>query len=84
MGKLDALSHRPDHGSRSQDNSNIILLDANLFAVRAMEVVAVEGEEKDMLQEIHTKIKEGLVEDSMAVMVKGLKDSKSHTVQEAE
>jgi hypothetical protein len=46
MGKL---SHCPDHGSRSRDNSNIVLLDANLFAMRAMEVVAVEGEEKDML-----------------------------------
>jgi hypothetical protein len=30
------------------------------------------------------KTKEGLVEDSVAVMVKGLKDSKSHTVQGAE
>jgi hypothetical protein len=84
MGKSDALSRHPDHGSRSQDNSNIVLLDANLFAVRAMEVVAVEGEEKEMLREIHAKIKEGLVEDSVTVMVKGLKDSKLHTVQGAE
>jgi hypothetical protein len=84
MGKSDALSHRPDHGSGSQDNSNIVLLDANLFAVRVMEVVVVEGKEKDMLQEICVKIKEGLVEDSVAAMVKGLKDSKSCTVQEAE
>jgi hypothetical protein len=59
-------------------------LDANLFAVRVLEVVVAEGEEREMVQEIHVKVKEGLVEDSVTVMVKGLKESKSRMVQGAE
>jgi hypothetical protein len=46
-------------------------LDASLFTVRALEVVVAEGEEREMVWEICTKVKEGLVEDSVAVMVKG-------------
>jgi hypothetical protein len=84
MGKSDALLQQPDHGSGSDDNSNIVLLDANLFVVRALEVVMAEGEEREMVQEICAKVKEGLVEDSVAVMVKGLKESKLHMVQGAE
>jgi hypothetical protein len=67
MGKSDALSRWPDHGSGSDDNSNIVLLDANLFTVRVLEVVVAEGEEREMVREIRVKVKEGLVEDSIAV-----------------
>jgi hypothetical protein len=84
MGKSDALSQQPDHGSGSEDNSNIVLLDANLFTVRALEVVVTEGEEREMVRKICAKVKEGLVEDSIAVMVKGLKESKLCIVQGAE
>jgi hypothetical protein len=49
MGKSDALLRQPDHGSGGNDNSNIVLLDAHLFAVRALEVVVTEGEEKEMV-----------------------------------
>jgi hypothetical protein len=84
MGKSDALLRRPDHGSGSQDNSNIVLLNADLFAVRAMEAVAVEGEEHEVLRDICAKVKEGCMDDSVTLMVKGLKDSKSRTVKGAE
>ena len=84
MGKCNALSRRPDHGSGGNDNSNIVLLDPTLFAIRALKGMMAEGEEKDVLQEIRAKVKEGLLDDSVAVMVKGLKDSKSRTVQGAE
>jgi hypothetical protein len=84
MGKPDALSRRPDHGSGSADNSDIVLLDAKLFAIRALEGLGMEGEEKEMLRRIRAKVKEGLVEDSVAVMVKGLKDSKARVIQGAE
>jgi hypothetical protein len=47
-------------------------------------VVVAEGEEREMVREIRAKVKEGLVEDSVTVMVKGLKESKSCTVQGAE
>ncbi len=50
MGKLDALSRRADHGSGSEDNRDITLLTPNFFAVRALEGVQVEGEERDLLK----------------------------------
>jgi hypothetical protein len=84
MGKSDALLQHPDHGSGSQDNSNVVLLNADLFAVHVMEAVAVEGEEREVLCNIHAKVKEGCMDDSVALMVKGLKDSKSRTVKGAE
>src|SRR6202034_1246488 len=37
MGKSDALSRRSDHGTGSDDNSNITLLTPGFFAVRALE-----------------------------------------------
>lgn len=44
-GKSDALSQRADHGSGSEDNSNMVLLQPNLFVVWAMEGVTLVGEE---------------------------------------
>jgi hypothetical protein len=84
MGKSDMLLRRPDHGSGSQDNTNLVLLNTDLFMVRALESVFVEGEEKEVLSDIHTKVKSGVMEDSVAKMVKGLKDSKAHMVMGAE
>ena len=80
MGKCDALSRRPDHGSGSADNKNIVLLDADLFAIRVLEGLSVEGEEKEVLKEVREKVHGGLMEDSVAIMVKGLKDSKVRSV----
>ena len=84
MDKSDALSCRPDHGSGSQDDSNLVPLNADLFAVRALEGVIVEGIKREVWTEIHTKVKEGQMEDSVACMVKGLKESKLCTVMGAE
>jgi hypothetical protein len=47
MGKPDALSQCPDHGNGSQDNENIVLLKPELFTIRALEGLMVEGEEKE-------------------------------------
>jgi len=33
MGKTDALSHRSNHGTGSEDNDNMVLLTLNFFAV---------------------------------------------------
>jgi len=49
MGQPDALSRRADHGSGAEDNRDITLLTPNFFAVRALEGVVVEGEERDLL-----------------------------------
>ncbi|KAG5718299.1 hypothetical protein E4T56_gene10856 [Termitomyces sp. T112] len=52
MGKLDALSRRADHGTGGEDNSNIVLLCPNLFAIQAMEGLAIKGAEVDILWDI--------------------------------
>ena len=78
MDKSDVLSQRPYHGSSIEDNTNIVLLDADLFVICvlcALEGLSMEGKEKDVLKEICVKVQEGLMEDSVAMMVKGLKDS---------
>jgi hypothetical protein len=50
MGKSDALSRRADHSSGSDDNRDITLLTPNFFAVRALEGVQVEGQERELLK----------------------------------
>ena len=49
MGKSDALSRRADHGSGTEDNSNMVLLQPDLFVVRAMEGVTLVGEERQVV-----------------------------------
>jgi len=43
MGKPDALSHRSDHGTGADDNSDVVLLTPKLFAVRALEGLQFTG-----------------------------------------
>jgi len=45
MGKLDALSRRADHGNGALDNENIVLLQLEFLAVRALEGVELTGVE---------------------------------------
>ena len=55
MGKTDALSQRLDHRSGALDNSDMILLQPELFTIQALEGLTSEGEERDILQDIwHT------------------------------
>jgi len=49
MGKPDALSHRSDHGTGANDNSNVVLLTPKLFAVCALEGLQFTGLEQDIL-----------------------------------
>ena len=49
MGKPDALSRRADHGTGSDDNSNITLLTLGLFAICALEGLEVIREERNIL-----------------------------------
>jgi len=57
MGKPDALSHRADHGTGADDNSNIVLLHPKLFTVHAIEGLEFIGPEQDTLRDIHKGIK---------------------------
>jgi len=52
MRKPDTLSWRLDHGNRASDNEDMILLQPELIAVRALEGLHLEGPERDMLREI--------------------------------
>jgi hypothetical protein len=73
MGKPDALSRRSDYGDGKQDNENVVLLKPELFAIRALEGLTVEGEEKDIVKEIRKRNREGEVEMQVTAAVKELK-----------
>jgi len=53
MEKPDTLLQRLDHGNRASNNEDVVLLQLELFAIRALEGVQLEGPEKDILREIH-------------------------------
>src|SRR5882762_2987848 len=84
MGKPDALSRRADHGSGSDDNSNITLLTPGFFAVRALEGLEVVGEERDILKDIRKGTRDGEKEEAVAKVVKELKATRSRSVLSAE
>jgi hypothetical protein len=45
----------PDHGDGSRDNADLILLKLKLFTIRALEGVAFEGAEQDVLKKIQAQ-----------------------------
>jgi RNase H-like domain found in reverse transcriptase/Reverse transcriptase (RNA-dependent DNA polymerase)/Integrase zinc binding domain/Chromo (CHRromatin Organisation MOdifier) domain len=84
MGKPDALSRRADHGTGGSDNENLVLLKPELFAIRALEGVMLEGEERDILREIRKGNREGLQEDSVAIAARELRQGKGKSIRSAE
>ena len=52
MGKPDALSRHPDHPRGHKDNSEVTLLDPNVFEIHQSEAVLVHGPEADLLDRI--------------------------------
>jgi hypothetical protein len=57
MGKPNMLSQRADHGTSTDDNSNIMLLTPKLFAVCMLEGLEFTGPELDILCDNHKGIK---------------------------
>ena len=51
--KPDTLSRRADHGTGSDDNSNIVLLPSKLFTIHTVEGLEFIGPERDVLRDIH-------------------------------
>jgi hypothetical protein len=84
MGKADALSRRADHGDGSKDNNDVVLLDPGLFAIRAVEGLVVEGEEKDIMKKIQQRSREGQYEDKVTKAVRELKTGRGITFRTAE
>ena len=52
MGKPDALSWRLDHSTGTSNNEDVTLLCLEIFAIRALEGVKLEGAEKNVLSNI--------------------------------
>jgi len=73
-----------DHGSGVEDNRDITLLTPNLFVVRALEGVEVEGEEHDLLRLIRRETKEAELEDAVAQAAKVLKSSLTRSIRSSE
>jgi hypothetical protein len=74
MGKPDALSQRADHGTGTDDNSNIMLLTLKLFTVHMLEGLEFTRPELDILCDVHKGIK-GPVEEPITKVAEQLQKS---------
>jgi len=80
MGKPDALSRRADHGNGASDNKNIVLLQPEFLAVRALEGVELTGVEQKILSDIRKGNRNGDQEEPIAKAVRELRNSANGTV----
>jgi len=58
MGKPDTLSCRSDHGTGTNDKSDVVLLTPKLFAVHALEGLQFTRLEQDILRDIRQGTKQ--------------------------
>jgi hypothetical protein len=84
MGKADALSRRADHGTGATDNEGITLLAPEMFVIRALEGVEVEGEEVEILEAVKRGNRAGLQEEAVARAAKELAKTGGRTTISAE
>jgi len=83
MGKPDALSHRSDHGTGADNNSDVVLLSLKLFAVRALEGLQLTGPEQDILRDIRQGTKQPK-EEPVARAAQELQKSSTCSLRSAE
>jgi Integrase zinc binding domain/RNase H-like domain found in reverse transcriptase len=84
MGKSDALSHHSYHGSGSDDNSDLVLLQPELFVVRTLEGLTLVGEERGILREVRKAFREASLEDEVSGAVQKLRESGGRSLVSAE
>jgi len=84
MGKPDALSRRPDHGLEDGDNQGVTLLKPELFLIRVLEGVQVEGEERDFLKEIRRGNKDGDQEEAVVKAVTEMRKAGERSLRASE
>jgi len=72
MGKPDTLLPRPDYGNGASNNKDVVLLQPELIAVRALEGLHLEGLEWDMLKEIRQENQKGNQEKPIAKAIREL------------
>ena len=63
------------------DNDNIVLLKSELFAIRALEDVAIQGDEANILKEICQGNWQGMQEDTVAQAARMLQANKGKGVK---
>ena len=83
MGKTDALSHRSDHRTGSEDN-DMVLLTPNFFVVQAFEGLEAAGEEQGILKDIQKEMHDGEKEEPVARAVRELQGSSARSVKSVE
>jgi len=84
MGKPDALSRRADHRKGASDNENIILLQLEFLAVRALEGVELTSVEQKILFDIRKGNRNGDQEEPIAKVARELRRSANGTVHSLE
>ena len=87
MGKPDVLSQRADHGTGSDDNSNVVLLSSKLFTICAVEGLEFIGPERDVLRDIRKGsrwLDQASDKEPVVKAVHELQKSSSHSLHSAE
>jgi len=83
MGKPDALSRRSNHGTGTDDNSDVMLLTPKLFAVCALEGLQFTGPEQDILRDIRQGTKQ-LKEEPVTRAAQELRKLSTRSLRSAE
>jgi len=84
MGKPDTLSRRADHGNGASDNENVVLLQLEFLAVRALEGVELTGVEQKILSNIHKGNQNRDQEEPITKATQELQCSTNRTVHSLE
>jgi len=84
MGKPDALSRRADHGNGASNNENVVLLQLEFLAVRALEGVELTGMEQKILSNIRKENQNGDQEELIARAAREFRRSANRTVHSSE
>jgi len=84
MGKLDILSRRADHRNGASNNENMVLLQLEFLAVRALEGVELTGVEQKILSDIHKGNWNRNQEEPIVKAAQELRRSANRTVHASE
>jgi len=84
MGKPDTLSRRANHGNGASDNENIVLLQLEFLAVRALEGVELTGVEQKILSDIRKGNRNEDQEEPIAKVAQELRNSANEAVHSSE
>jgi hypothetical protein len=82
MGKPDALSRQADHRSGQEDNDNLTLLAPEMFQIYTLAGARLDGDERNILQEVRLSLRDNVQEGSVAKAARELwKDKGRGTIK---